>query len=110
MDTVIIEKPWGKEEILEHNEYYILKRISMSAGHRCSLQYHTKKKETVLCLSGELKIYLEDDEIFPCLNHVVTINPTQLHRMEAITDSVYLEVSTSHLDDVVRVQDDYDRS
>ena len=29
--------------------------------------------------------------------------------MEAVTDSVYLEASTSQLKDVVRLQDDYNR-
>ena len=40
----IIIKPWGKEEILEKNHKYMLKKLTMWKGHRCSLQYHNKKK------------------------------------------------------------------
>ena len=42
----IIEKPWGQEEILETNEFYTLKRLTMLNGHKCSKQYHNKKTET----------------------------------------------------------------
>mgnify|MGYP000078733492 CR=1 FL=1 len=36
----IVEKPWGREEIVEVNERYMVKKLTMFAGHRCSLQYH----------------------------------------------------------------------
>ena len=52
----IIEKPWGHEEIIEINDVYMVKRLFMRAGHRCSLQYHEKKCETIVVLSGQLKI------------------------------------------------------
>ena len=52
----IINKPWGKEEVIEINDKYMLKRLTMFKGHRCSLQYHNKKKETILIISGVLKI------------------------------------------------------
>ena len=52
----IIEKPWGREEILELNDKYMLKRITMLKNCRCSLQYHNNKQETIYVLSGELNI------------------------------------------------------
>ena len=110
----IIEKPWGKEEVLEINEKYMLKRLTMFQGHRCSLQYHIKKKETIFVLSGKLKILignnpekLEEKILLP--GHSITIIPRKIHRMEGIDDSVYLEASTPELDDVVRIRDDYSR-
>ena len=37
-------------------------------------------------------------------------NPTLAkHRLTALEDCVFVEVSTPHLDDVVRVEDDYNR-
>ena len=111
----IIEKPWGKEEIIEINEKYMMKKLTMLKGHRCSLQFHNHKKETIYVLSGKLriisgpdqnnlieKIYVADDSI--------TISPGTVHRMEGAEDSVYLEASTPEMDDVVRLVDDYDRA
>ena len=54
---ILIKKPWGREELLEKNKKYMVKRLFMKKGHRCSLQYHNKKKETIFVLSGKLKIY-----------------------------------------------------
>ena len=31
---------------LEINNYYMVKKLTMWKGHRCSLQYHNLKKET----------------------------------------------------------------
>jgi len=110
----VIEKPWGKEELLEQNNRYVAKRLTMHKGHRCSMQYHQKKVETVYLLSGKLKIYkgismeaLEEIVMEP--NDFLTIGACQVHRMEAVEDSVYLEASTPELDDVVRLEDDYKR-
>ena len=60
---ILINKPWGKEEIIEKNKHYLLKKITMFKGHRCSLQYHNKKLETLFILSGELKVFLQNTKI-----------------------------------------------
>ena len=52
----IIEKPWGREEIIEINDKYMMKKLTMFKNHRCSLQYHNHKKETIFVLSGQLRI------------------------------------------------------
>ena len=46
-----IEKPWGFEEIIEVNDKYVVKKLHMEQGHRCSLQFHEQKHETVVVLS-----------------------------------------------------------
>jgi mannose-6-phosphate isomerase-like protein (cupin superfamily) len=48
MDKVI-KKPWGKEVFLEVNKKYMFKKLYMKKGHRCSLQFHKKKKRNYLC-------------------------------------------------------------
>lgn len=111
----LIEKPWGKEEVLELNNNYMLKRLTMKKGHRCSLQYHNNKCETIYILSGELKIYIGKDknnlsEKIYKQNETITIQPLEVHRMEAISDSIYLEASTPDTDDTIRLVDDYDRN
>ena len=111
----VIEKPWGREEIVEINDKYMLKKLTMWAGHRCSLQYHNAKKETIYVLSGVLKIIqgasketLEEKLYRP--GDTITIPPGLIHRMEGVEDTVYLEASTPEIDDVVRLVDDYQRA
>ena len=111
----IIEKPWGKEEVIEINEHYMVKKLTMWKGHRCSLQYHNQKKETIYVLSGQLKIHSgpSENELTVKIygpNDTITLLPGTIHRMEGVEDCVYLEASTPQMEDVVRIQDDYDRT
>ena len=111
---MIIKKPWGQEEVLEINQKYMLKRLTMLKGHRCSLQYHKKKKESIYVLSGLLQISMGPSKeslktnIYKP-NEYLTIPPGVIHRMEGVEDSIYLESSTPEMDDVIRVSDDYNR-
>ena len=109
-----IEKPWGKEEVLEKNEKYMFKRLTMNKGHSCSLQYHEVKSETVYLLSGKLRVFTgnktdELDQIIMKPHDSITLYPYKIHRMEALEDSVYLEASTPEMGDVVRLKDNYNR-
>lgn len=110
-----IEKPWGKEEVIEINDKYMVKRLTMKAGNRCSLQYHNEKTETIYVVSGILRIIqgVTQDSLEEGVygaGDSVTIQPGCIHRMEGIQDAVYLEASTPEFDDVVRLADDYHRS
>ena len=58
----VIEKPWGKEEVIEINDKYMMKKLTMWKGHRCSLQFHNHKKETIYVLSGQLRIISGPDQ------------------------------------------------
>ena len=55
--TDYITHDFPKEELLEVNSKYMVKRLTMDKGHRCSLQYHDFKLETIYVLEGKLKIY-----------------------------------------------------
>ncbi len=109
----IINKPWGKEEIIEINKYYLIKKITMLKDHRCSLQFHNKKTETIYVLSGELKVFVKNSKIKKYYklkkNDALTIFPKSIHRMQAIRKCIYLESSTPYMDDVIRISDDYQR-
>lgn len=105
-----IDKPWGWEEILETNPKYTVKRLLMKNGCQCSYQYHNIKQETIIVLSGDLTILGEGAPIILKPGESVTIPPKQKHRMRAESgDCIYMECSTSELDDVVRLVDDYGR-
>ena len=111
----VIEKPWGKEEILEVNDNYVVKRLTMNAGCKCSLQYHNEKMETIYVLKGPLYVHTNHGSVSINENMIfsgeyITITAGTVHRMEAKeTEAVYLECSTPQLDDVVRIEDDYNR-
>lgn len=113
MEKII--KPWGWELLLEKNNNYVVKKLFMKNGERCSLQYHKQKHETIYVLSGVLKIQhgmikeeiisvdLKAGDVFVCL-------PNCIHRMIGVEDCLYLESSTPELDDVIRIEDDYGRA
>jgi len=111
----VIEKPWGKEEVIEINDRYMMKKLTMWKDHRCSLQYHNYKKETIYVLSGQLRIYVGQtkDELTSKIygpHETITLSPGIVYRMEGVEDCVYLEASTPEMDDVVRLSDDYNRA
>ncbi len=105
-----IDKPWGYEEIIETNEDYTVKRIKMNEGCQCSYQYHEKKLETIIVLAGELIITSEKGKKKYLPGESITIIPFEKHRMASKNgDAIYLECSTSELEDVIRIKDDYGR-
>jgi quercetin dioxygenase-like cupin family protein len=94
---------------------YAGKLLHVEAGHQLSLQYHREKDESSYLLSGRLRLArgaseddLEETEIAPGFSW--RIEPGTVHSIEAIEDSVVLEVSTPQLDDIVRLRDRYQRS
>lgn len=108
-------KPWGKEIWFANTDQYAGKILHISKGHRYSLQYHEKKRETQYIYSGKVKlVYGTDKEALQekILNpgDKFEVHPYTIHRLEALEDSEVFEVSTPDLDDVVKLEDDYGRS
>ena len=106
-----IDKPWGHEVVWAETEGYVGKLLCINAGHRLSKQYHEKKEETVYVIKGTLYNYEADGTITKVHpGEALHINVGQIHRFGANETNVEIvEVSTPYLDDVVRLEDDYDR-
>ena len=109
-----VEKPWGHELVWTETDRYAGKVLVIEAGRRLSLQYHRLKVESILVLSGRLRLHLEGDdgvirveELGPGAARLVPVGRT--HRFEAIDRVELFEISTPELDDVVRVEDDFGR-
>lgn len=109
-----VEKPWGHELIWAHTDRYVGKILVIETGKRLSLQRHAIKDETILVLSGRLRLTLEGDdgaveqeELGPGDHRRVVTG--RIHRYEAIERCELVEVSTPELDDVIRLEDDYGR-
>jgi mannose-6-phosphate isomerase-like protein (cupin superfamily) len=105
----VVQKPWGREEWLVVNDKYCLKRLYINAEHKLSLQYHEVKKETMFLEEGTCDLILNGKRILMEKDHPYTINPKDVHRLIAHLDTVILEVSTPELNDVTRLEDDYER-
>lgn len=106
----IVDKPWGREVWYAHTDRYAGKVLEVDAGHTLSLQKHRVKHETLFLQSGRMTFTLEGDVFEWRPGEVIEIPPDTVHRMEALEDSVILEVSTPELDDVVRLEDRYGRT
>ena len=109
-----VEKQWGWELVWAETESYVGKLLHVRAGQALSLQYHEVKDEAWLVQEGRASLELgevggelETVEIGP--GDTFRYRPRTVHRVTAIDDLTVVEISTNHLDDVVRLEDHYGR-
>jgi mannose-6-phosphate isomerase-like protein (cupin superfamily) len=110
-----IEKPWGYELLFALTDKYAGKLLFVKKGQRLSLQYHEVKDETLYIYEGKALIEVGDrdgklSEMEVSSGYSFHVPPMTKHRMKAIEDTLFFEVSTPELGDVVRMQDDYGRT
>lgn len=105
----IVPKPWGREDWLVVGERIVMKRLVVRSGQRFSLQYHERKEEAWLFLRGRARLTVGEREVTVEPGAVVYIRPGTIHRVEALEEVEFVEVSTPELEDVVRLQDDFGR-
>ena len=111
-----VDKPWGYELIWAETETYVGKVLFVRAGESLSLQFHREKDESWLVQSGRAKLELGalgekvlKEEVIGA-GAAFHYRPGTVHRVTAIEDTTILEVSTTQLDDVVRLEDAYGRT
>lgn len=104
-----VEKPWGREFIVSADDV-ILKVIWVNAGHRTSKQMHMVKSEALTLIAGDGTIEgtSDDDLGRPRPSPTYRIDPMTTHR--AVGPLLILEVTTPQNEDVVRLEDDYQRT
>ena len=96
--STIVDKPWGHEVRWAITEKYLGKILFIEKGHKLSLQYHEQKDETVYVLEGHLLLHVGDKD------------KQEIKEAPSGVDVTLVEVSTPEIDDVVRLQDDYNRA
>ena len=110
-----VEKPWGWELVWAETDAYVGKLLFVRAGEALSLQYHEVKDEAWLVREGLARLELGElggpglETVEIREGDALRYPPRTLHRLTAIEDTLIVEVSTPHLDDVVRVEDRYGR-
>ena len=105
------DRPWGEEKILcVIPKVLSLKQLFIKKGSKGGLQFHQKKNECGVLISGKLLIrYLNDkDELVEKIMHegdVFHFPTLCIHQEEAIEDCIIIEASTPHFNDRVRVDE-----
>jgi mannose-6-phosphate isomerase len=111
-----VDKPWGYELIWALSENWCGKLLFVKAGSALSLQFHKVKDEAWFVQDGRAEIELGEPGDATPPSEIVGpgsafhIRPGTVHRVRALEDTTILEVSTPHLDDIVRLEDLYGRA
>ena len=107
-------RPWGSYTVLEENERYKIKRLTVLPGKKLSLQMHYHRSEHWVVVRGTAKVRVGDEEIFLRPGESTFIPAGVIHRLEN-PGKVVLEVIETQIgeylgeDDIVRFEDDFGR-
>ena len=109
------ERPWGKYFVLQDEPNFKLKRIEVLPNQRLSYQYHHHRQEFWTIVEGEAVVVLDGEENFLQYGQSIFIPQGSKHRIENRSDKllVFVEVQTGTYfgeDDIVRIEDDYERN
>ena len=108
------ERPWGRFFVVHDEPTYKLKRIEVDPGGRLSYQYHLKRSETWIIVEGVGTITLDGEVEDYHSGQTILIPQGTKHRIEnkGLKKVVFIEVQTGSYfgeDDIVRIEDDYNR-
>ena len=106
--------PWGNFLVIHDEPTYKLKRIEVDPGCRLSYQYHNKRSEAWTIVNGMGCITLDGVEKDYSKGETILIPQGAKHRIENIGSDklIFIEVQTGSYfgeDDIIRVEDDYNR-
>jgi len=105
-------RSWGAEYVFYISPtFYTLKFLYVKAGTKGGLQKHHFKDEAGLIIDGKLKVRkgktLDNlSEYILSPGALFSFSPGIIHQEEALTDTYILEVSSPHLNDRVRYDND----
>lgn len=108
-------RPWGKYFVLDDAETHKVKRIEVKPGGRLSYQYHHKRSEVWTIVKGKARITLDDGDTEYSAGDVIEIPLKAKHRIMNIGQETltFVEVQLGSYfgeDDIVRIEDDYNRN
>lgn len=108
------ERPWGNYQVLYDGEDCKVKRITVNPAARLSLQWHQHRSETWKIISGEGTVTKGGTEHPASAGDTFHIQAGIPHRIASAekVPLVFVEIQTGSYfgeDDIVRIQDDYER-
>ena len=104
-----VERQWGKFIQFTENENTTVKLLHITEGKSISYQYHNHRAEQWYVISGRVWVIKEikdgtlSHQLLP--GQMERIEPREKHKLEALEDSVILEISKGLFDesDIVRL-------
>ena len=109
------ERPWGRFFVIHDESNYKIKRIEIEPGERLSYQYHNKRSEAWTIVEGTGIITLNGQKKEYSKGETVLIPQGTKHRIKNKDQKklILIEVQPGSYfgeDDIVRIEDDYNRT
>jgi len=110
-----VYRPWGKYTTLEKSEHFVVKLITVNPGKRLSLQKHYHRSEHWVVVSGTAEVQIGDKTFLLRPNESTYIPIGEIHRLSnpGKIPLKIIEVQVGDYlseDDIVRLEDDYERA
>jgi mannose-1-phosphate guanylyltransferase/mannose-6-phosphate isomerase len=114
-DHLKVHRPWGSYQSVDNGERHQVKRIVVKPGQRLSLQKHHHRSEHWIVVRGAARVTVNELVKTVHENESIYIPIGAVHRLENPGKIILelIEVQTgSYLgeDDIIRIDDDYQRS
>lgn len=108
-------RPWGTFEVLDDQQGYKVKRMTVDPGQRLSYQRHARRAEHWVVVEGLAVVTLDGAPNELRVGDSIDIPLGAAHRVENPGEAalVFVEVQTGDYfgeDDIVRLEDDYGRT
>jgi len=108
-------RPWGYYDSIDADDGFQVKRILVNPGAKLSLQKHQHRAEHWVVVKGIATITRGDDVFVLKENQSTYIPKGEVHRLENTeeTDLEIIEIQTGDYlgeDDIIRLEDDYQRN
>jgi len=114
-DHIQVHRPWGSYQSVDNGDRHQVKRIIVKPGSRLSLQKHHHRSEHWIVVRGTALVTINDLVKTVHENESVYIPMGAVHRLENPGKILLqlIEVQTGSYfgeDDIIRIEDDYQRS
>ena len=115
LEHLTVYRPWGSYTVLEEGPGYKVKRVTVNAGGRLSLQLHHKRSEHWVVIAGTARVTRGEDVFDLQIGQSTAIPVETKHRLENPgRDTLHIiEVQNGPYlgeDDIIRFKDDYGRT
>jgi mannose-1-phosphate guanylyltransferase/mannose-6-phosphate isomerase len=113
-EHIKVHRPWGSYQSIDNGERHQVKRIIVKPGSRLSLQKHKHRSEHWIVVRGAARVTVNELVKIVHENESIYIPIGSVHRLENPGKILLelIEVQTgSYLgeDDIIRIEDDYQR-
>tara|TARA_B100001964_G_scaffold201682_1_gene229549 strand:- start:32 stop:451 length:420 start_codon:yes stop_codon:yes gene_type:complete len=107
-------RPWGRYDVIDGDDGFQVKRMTINPGQRVSYQRHRRREEFWLIVKGNAVVTLNDVDTGHGVGEVVHVKLKDKHRIGNSGESalVFIEVQLGDYfgeDDIERFEDAYGR-